>query len=69
MNWMNEAYDDVIGKYGKSFTWDILRLKHLDTLAELQDKDIDSYLNRLQEWNWHRQYYGDSSLPLALPQQ
>ena len=67
MTFMVEAYDEVIGKYGKTIKWDIFRLDHLQPLMELQDKDITSYLNRLQEWNWHRQSYGDSSLPLQPP--
>ena len=67
MTFMVEAYDEVIGKFGKTIKWDIFRLDHLQPLMELQDKDITSYLNRLQEWNWHRQPYGDSSLPLLPP--
>jgi hypothetical protein len=67
MTWMVEAYEEVVGKYGKTIKWDIFRLDHLQPLADLQDKDISSYLLRLQEWNIHRQSYGDSSLPLLPP--
>ena len=33
----------------------------------LKDKDISDYLDRIMEWNWHRQSFGDSSLPLIAP--
>jgi hypothetical protein len=64
---MLEAYKEIVGKYGKG-----IKLKFPDIVLEsesFKDGLLDGYFNRLQEWNWHRQYYGDSSLPLALPQQ
>ena len=67
MKFMLDAYKDVIGKYGKSIKFDWYDIDFEAPIETLKDKDITTYLNRLQEWNWHRQPYGDSSLPLLPP--
>mgnify|MGYP003118014848 CR=1 FL=1 len=60
---MHEVYEEIVGKVGKPVKQDYLGLKHLYDL----EGDTSGYKDRLQEWNWHRQSYGDSSLPLTLP--
>jgi hypothetical protein len=67
MKFMLDAYKDVIGKYGKGVKFDWYDIDFEAPVETLKDKDITSYLDRLQEWNWHRQPYGDSSLPLLPP--
>ena len=60
---MHEVYEELIGKAGKPVKQDVLGLKHLYDL----EGDTSGYKDRVQEWNWHRIEYGDSSLPLTLP--
>tara|TARA_X000000368_G_C23035284_1_gene714324 strand:- start:742 stop:2301 length:1560 start_codon:yes stop_codon:yes gene_type:complete len=67
LHWMLQAYKEVIGKYGKGIKFDQYDIDFEAPVETLKDADITSYLNRLQEWNWHRQPYGDSSLPLIAP--
>lgn len=67
MKWMLDAYKDVIGKYGKSVKFDWYDIDFEAPVELLKDKDISDYLDRIMEWNWHRQSFGDSSLPLIAP--
>ena len=60
---MHEVYEEIIGKAGKPVKLDVLGLKHLYDL----EGDTSGYKDRLIEWNWYRSEYGDSSLPLTLP--
>ena len=60
---MHEVYEEIIGKAGKPVKRDNLGVDHLYDL----EGDTSGYKDRLQEWNWHRIEYGDSSLPLTLP--
>ena len=60
---MHGVYEELIGKAGKPVKQDVLGLEHLYNL----EGDTSGYKDRVQEWNWHRVEYGDSSLPLTLP--
>jgi hypothetical protein len=60
---MAERLNALVLKAGKPVKLDVLGLKHLYDL----EGDTSGYKDRLIEWNWYRSEYGDSSLPLTLP--
>ena len=67
LNFMFDAYQEVIGAYGKSIKWDWIGIDYEAPYETLATSDISSYLTRVQEWNWHRQPHGDSALPIMIP--
>ena len=64
---MMDAYEETVGKYGKSIKREAHGIDFVSPLEELQGKNIDEYKSRIREWNWHRQPLGGSPLTETAP--
>ena len=67
IDFMFEAYEEITGRACKGMKWDYYGIDFKVPSEVIGDKSISGYKNRIQEWNWHRQPYGDSALPVTEP--